>query len=258
MSDAVAFRDFERQAQDRGAASYVHFFEPVTAAITDDLLDAAGVGAGVRLLDVASGPGATAARATARGAEAVGVDLSTQMVAQARSRHPHIEFREADAEALPFVDGSFDAITCSFGIGHSPNPDVAAREFCRVLRSGGRMAVSWWNLPHGAKVNGNFFDAMAEAQIKPPADLPVGPPITRYSDRATLLALLADGGLTGIAVRELTWTVAMSDTDRWWRGGLDTLVRAAVTILAQPPEEQQRVRKMALRGSEWVKRGPRG
>lgn len=249
MADAEAFRAFERQAQDRGAASYADFFEPVTAAVAADLLDAAGVVAEARLLDVASGPGGTAGRASARGARVVGVDLSPEMLAHARSRHRGIEFREADAESLPFVDESFDAITCSFGIGHFPNPELAVREFRRVVRPGGRIAVSWWSFPH-AKVNGNFLDAVAEAKITAPADIPSGPPITRYSDTANLHGLLANAGWKDVAVREVTWTVTMRDTEAWWRGGLDALVRVAVMILAQPREEQQRVRTIFDRLAE--------
>lgn len=177
------------------------------------------------------------------------------MLAQARARHPGVEFREGDAEALSFPDDSFDAVVCSFGIGHFPNPENAAREMRRVLTAGGRAAVCWWSLPHGAKVNGNFLDALAEAQITPPADVPVGPPITRYSDPANLNGLLADAGLDDITIREVTWTSRIPDTETWWRGGLQSLVRIAVIILAQPPETQDRVRKIFDRLAERFRNG---
>src|SRR5262245_60467857 len=106
--DADAFRDFERRAHDRVARTYVDFFEPVTAGAIPTLLDAAGVAAGSRVLDVACGPGAVATAAAERGAGVTGVDLSPQMVAVARARHPGLDFREADAERLPFPEGAFD------------------------------------------------------------------------------------------------------------------------------------------------------
>src|SRR4029453_17250126 len=103
--DPAAFREFERQGHDRVARSYGGFFEPVTAKVIEPLLDAAGVRLGSRTLDIASGAGSVPAAAAARGAEVVGIDLSPQMVAVARTRHPALDFREGDAERLPFPSG---------------------------------------------------------------------------------------------------------------------------------------------------------
>lgn len=68
-----------------------------------------GAGPGVRLLDVACGTGYVAALATSRGAAAIGVDFVASMVGEAKKLHPSTEYREGDAEALPFPDESFDA-----------------------------------------------------------------------------------------------------------------------------------------------------
>ena len=75
----------------------------------EPLLDAAGVTAGMRVLDVGCGLGDLAAAAAARGAVATGTDLAEGMVEAARGRHPGLEFVLADGEALPFEDGAFDA-----------------------------------------------------------------------------------------------------------------------------------------------------
>ena len=72
-------------------------------------MDAVGLRQGVRLLDIATGPGYVAAAAAARGARAVGLDFAAPMVAHARTMNPAVEFQEGGAEALPFPDHSFDA-----------------------------------------------------------------------------------------------------------------------------------------------------
>src|SRR5207244_283915 len=97
-----------------------------------------------RLLDIACGPGYTAGAAAERGAEVIGVDFSSAMLAEARKNFPRATFKSGDAEALDFEAGTFDAVTCAFGIGHFAEPDKAIGEGFRVLRPGGRYAYSWW------------------------------------------------------------------------------------------------------------------
>jgi SAM-dependent methyltransferase len=119
-SEAERLRAFERKGHDALATSYQAFFAAVTALATIPLLDAVRLHPGTRLLDVATGPGALAAEAASRGARAVGIDLSPQMVELARQLYPAIDFHEADVEHLPFPDDTFDAVVCAFGLGHFP------------------------------------------------------------------------------------------------------------------------------------------
>jgi SAM-dependent methyltransferase len=240
--DPVAFREFERQGHDRVARSYRDFFEPVTAKVIEPLLDAASVRSGSRTLDIASGPGSVAAAAAARGADVIGIDLSRQMVAIARARHPRLDFREGDAEQLPFPTGRLDSVVCNFGIGHFARPESVAVEFVRVVGSGGHVALSWWDAPTLARVNGIFFDAMVEAGAHHPPSVPNGPPPYRFADEAELRALLTIAGLKDVTVRTLTWTHCIPAVDAWWEGGLASLVRASAGVLAQPPAMQGRIR----------------
>src|SRR5687767_1037147 len=90
--------------------------EPALGSLTTALLDAVGVARGTRLLDLACGPGHTTAAATARGASALGIDLSPQMVGAARKRFPEVAFQVDDMRALPA--GPWDAIVCRFGVHH--------------------------------------------------------------------------------------------------------------------------------------------
>jgi SAM-dependent methyltransferase len=240
--DAEAFREFERRGHDRVARSYGDFFEPVTAGTIETLLDVARVRRGTRALDVACGPGVVAAAASARGATVTGVDLSPKMIAVARTRHPELEFREADAERLPFDEGSRDAVVCNFGVGHFGRPEPVAVEFVRVLARGGHAALTWWDGPSRTPVNGVFFDAVAEAGLGAPPGVPAGPPPFRFSDEAELRALLTIAGLEKVTVRTLTWTHRIPTADAWWNGGLGSLVRASAIVLAHGPDVQRRIR----------------
>ncbi len=104
--DPEAYRDFERAAWAALPASYQEHFGFLTAQAADPLLDAVGTAQGTRLLEVACGTGHISAAAMARGAIAIGIDFVAGMVAEARQRHSGIEFREGDAESLPFTDAS--------------------------------------------------------------------------------------------------------------------------------------------------------
>ena len=99
-SEAERLRAFERQGHDALAKSYHAFFAPVTALAIQPLFDAVRLRPGIRLLDIASGPGALAAEAAKHSASAVGVDLSPQMIELARRIYPGIDFRECRASPV--------------------------------------------------------------------------------------------------------------------------------------------------------------
>jgi ubiquinone/menaquinone biosynthesis C-methylase UbiE len=130
---------------------------------------AAGVGPGQRVLDVAAGSGATAIPAAQAGADVVASDLTPELLAAGRARAEGmglaLEWVEADAEALPFQDGSFDAVLSSFGAMFAPRHQVVADELVRVCRPGGTIAMANWT-PQGWV--GQFFLTMAGFMPPPP------------------------------------------------------------------------------------------
>jgi SAM-dependent methyltransferase len=142
--ESEAIRSFEYSRWQRAAGVYESTFAGATRPFIDALLDAAHVGRGVHMLDVACGPGFVASCAATRSASAAGLDFSPAMLAVARSRDGAIRFDQGDAEALPYADGAFDAVVSNFGIHHVPRPLLALHEAHRVLRSGGRVAFSFW------------------------------------------------------------------------------------------------------------------
>ncbi|MBD0270473.1 MAG: methyltransferase domain-containing protein [Acetobacteraceae bacterium] len=239
--DADRLRDFERAAHTRMAPGYDAFFSPVTALATSALLDAAAVGPGQRVLDVACGPGRVAARASERGATATGVDLAPGMVALARGLHPHVAFREAGVEALPFDDGAFDALVCSFGLGHFPDPELAVAECSRVVAPGGRLAFAWWDDPSRHRLQALFREAAAEIGAPAPANVPVHSTL-RFCDTEEFRRLLEGAGLAGVDVRGHTTEHRIPDVDALWEGGLGSLAMTAAAIVHQPGEVRARIR----------------
>ncbi len=109
------------------------------------LCDAAGIGRGQRVLDVGCGTGAAtlvaAERVSSVGA-VIGLDPNTEMLAVARRKSQAVTWREGCAEALPFADGTFDAVLSQFAMMFFDDPVTALREMRRVRRPGGRLAVA--------------------------------------------------------------------------------------------------------------------
>jgi SAM-dependent methyltransferase len=241
--DADAFNAFEAAGWQEKAAGYEDFFAPITARVVEPLLDAAGVGEGTRLLDVATGPGVVAGAAARRGAAVVGVDIAPAMLALARRRFPGLDFREADAERLPFPDAAFEAVVANFLVLHLGRPEQVAAELARVLAPGGKVALTVWDAPGRARLFGVFLDAVAAAGAAPPADLPAGPDFFRFAEDAEFEAILRDRGLEDAAVETIAFDQRVASADELWDGLLGGAVRTPALILRQPEETQRRIRE---------------
>lgn len=123
-------------------------FELHTTPTAARLVRFAGVASGERVLDVACGTGVVAVTAARAGASVSGLDLSPVLLERARENAAiagvTIDWREGDAEELPFADGAFDRVLSQFGHIFAPRPEVAVAEMLRVLRPGGTIAFSTW------------------------------------------------------------------------------------------------------------------
>ncbi len=240
--DADAFNAFEAGGWEEAAPGYDRFFGRITGRLVDPLLDAASVGSGTQVLDLATGPGYVAGRAAERGASVVGVDVATAMVSLARELHPGLDFRQADAHALPFDDASFDAVAGNFLILHLGRPERATAEFVRVLRPGGGLALTVWDLPERARLLGVFLDAVADAGATPPEDVPAGPDFFRFSVDEEFDRLLRERGLEDRTVATIAFTHRVASADELWSGLLAGTVRTSALIGRQPEEMRRRIR----------------
>src|SRR4051812_8258126 len=154
-----AIRDFELDGWQAAASSY-EGFAGATQLFLPALLQAARTRSGIRLLDVACGPGTATAMAIAAGARAIGIDFSPAMIEVARKTCPAANFHVADAEELPFPGGAFDAVIANFGIHHVERPERAIAEARRVLAPGGIFAFTFWADPGDNTAWQIIFDAI--------------------------------------------------------------------------------------------------
>lgn len=143
--DADAVKAAQRELYAAGEYwALSHVLEPAATAV----VEAAGVGPGARVLDVAAGDGNAALAAAERGADVVAVDLSPAQVERGGRRSQaagaQVEWHVADAEALPFGDGAFTHVISVFGVVFAPRPDVVVEEMFRVCAAGGAVALTAW------------------------------------------------------------------------------------------------------------------
>jgi len=235
------YREFERSGWERAASAYAGSFEAATSLFAPPLLEAVQVQAGSKVLDVACGPGSVTFLAASRGAAVVGADFSASMIAEARRRHPSLSFREADAEALPFEDQTFDAVIINFGIHHFPFPVRALSEAHRVLRTAGRLGFTTWAAPRDHVIQRIVLDAVREAG-NPSANLPV-PPCGAVNEIATCVRLLGEAGFRSdsrhadLLTAQLAVKSAVDLVDLLEAG----TVRLSTMLRSQPREKREAI-----------------
>lgn len=154
------------------------------------LVDACPISPGTRVLDVAAGSGNAAIQAAAKGAHVVACDLTPALMEAGRERAARlgvaVEWREGDAEALPFGEGEFDVVVSCVGVMFAPRHQTSADELIRVCRPGGTVGLVSWT-PEG-------FVGQMLAVMKPyaPPPPPGAQPPALWGSEAHLLGLLGD------------------------------------------------------------------
>ncbi|WAJ47245.1 class I SAM-dependent methyltransferase [Mycobacterium sp. Aquia_216] len=187
---------------------YALMAEEVMAPLGPILVSATGIRRGTRVLDVAAGSGNISLPAAQTGATVVSTDLTPELLARSRARAAAqgvtLDYREANAHALPFADGEFDVVMSAIGVQFAPNHQLAARELVRVCRPGGKIGVISWT-PEG------FFGRML-ATIRPyrPSLSPAVPPAALWGREGYVAGLLGD------RIGRLTTVRGMLEVDRFY------------------------------------------
>jgi len=165
------------------------------------------------------------------------------MVRLAAAAHPALDVQEAVLPHLHFQDGAFDAVTGNLVVNHLGDPAAGVAELLRVLRPGGRLALSCWERER-MRATAIFGEAVAESGVAVPPELPAGGMFLRDAeDRAGAFRdLLAAAGAAGALVAEVTWTHRV-DPDRWWRDVVAGTPLTGAVISRLAAEEAALVRK---------------
>jgi SAM-dependent methyltransferase len=174
---AISVPDSELKARHRAmwaSGDYPSMVETFLVPIGPRLVEAAGIGPGMRVLDVAAGTGNASLPAAQRGAEVTASDLTPELLEAGRRRAEaevlSLDWVEADAEALPFEDASFDVVMSAIGAMFAPRHQETADELVRVCRPGGTIALLSWT-PEGM-IGGLFRTMKPFAPAPPPGASP--------------------------------------------------------------------------------------
>ena len=146
---------------------------------------------GLQVLDVACGTGNLAVIAARHGCAVAGVDIASNLIQQARARAAkagfNIDYKEGDAEALPFADSKFELVVSMFGTMFAPRPGVVVEELRRVTKPGYQIAMANWT-PEG--FIGKMFNIFKAHMPPPPAGIP---PAIIWGDEKTVTERLGEG-----------------------------------------------------------------
>ncbi|MGI8864619.1 MAG: class I SAM-dependent methyltransferase [Solirubrobacteraceae bacterium] len=197
------------------------YLDEALALATEALLDAAGIGEGDRVLDLAAGPGGAglaAAQRVGTSGSVVLSDVAAEMVAVAARRasaNAQVSTAVFDQSAIGFADGDFDAVINRHGLMFVEDPVETVAEAVRVLRSGGRYATMTWDRRELNPWLGLVLDAVSDQ-----FGVPFPPPSVRgpfsLEDADVLSTVLRDGGLQDVTVTAISTPMHATSLDEWW------------------------------------------
>jgi len=176
------------------------------------VLDAVEPKAGDLVLDLAAGTGTSSLPFVEAGATVVPCDFSVGMLQVGKEARPALPFVAGDGTKLPFADGTFDAVTISFGLRNIVDPLAGLREMRRVTRPGGRLVVCEFSHPTNKVFRTVYMEYLMKAlpaiargvSSSPDAYVYLAESIRAWPDQQGLARLIHEAGWTGCQIRNLT------------------------------------------------------
>ncbi|AUG78847.1 methyltransferase type 11 [Kitasatospora sp. MMS16-BH015] len=232
--------DFDRH--ERGlwvgkAEAYRASFAALCGHAVPALLAAGGVAAGVRVLDVGTGPGTAARAAQQLGAVVSAVDADPGMVALAVAGG--VAARVAVLPELPYEDGAYESVVGNFVVNHVEHPAAAMAELRRVARPGGRLAATIWADAGNGSMD-LFVRALAVAEHGRPVPPRVPEALNFERSAAGFAELAVAAGWDGVSCRELLFEHRVTPAD-WWAGVAAGVANLGYVVTGLPTEQRARV-----------------
>ena len=253
-TELKAFSDFEKAGWERAADAYHRHWGALSEQSAEAMLDAAKADKGSYVLDIATGAGYVAAAAAKRGARAVGLDFSQAQVDLAKAIFPNVEFRQGDAEDLPFEAETFDAVVVGFGVNHLPHPEKAFTQALRVLRSGGVFAFTVWAAPIPGQGFGIVLGAIEKYGDKS-VTLPPAPPYFRFADADEARRIFEAAGFVEPGTRIVGQFWRHDTPDQVFDAFHDGAVRATAMLRGQPDAAREKIRAVVRAEVERLRQG---
>lgn len=247
------FSKLEYEGWQRVANLYKDVWASLTKKFIEPLLNAAGVNKGMKVLDVACGPGIVSEKILERKALPTGIDFSHEMIMQAKASLPGIDFYEGDAQQLPFEDESFDCVVMNFGMLHLPQPLQAMKEACRVVRKNGEFAFTVWaaSKSRAAAVMNAAKEKFADMNVP----MPAAPPYDFFESRQNSQSFLSkagfDPGTIHYEIVNVKWLVPTAGF--LFEAELNAGVRNAAFLRQQSPEVLKNIRQAVEKSMEEFK-----
>jgi ubiquinone/menaquinone biosynthesis C-methylase UbiE len=254
-SNLDTIRDQQRETWDRFSAGWRKWDDMVLgwlAPFGEAMIRQANLDDDSRILDIASGtgePGLTAAALVPRGRVTV-TDLSERMLAVAaenaeRRGLRNFETRVCDAGALPFADGSFDAVLCRFGFMFFPDVALAAHEFARVAKPGARVCAAVWTAadqnPWAATILGTIT-----RHVEMPAPPPGSPGLFRCAPEGLMRATFVEAGLRDIREEEVSSFMVHDTPEQYWQFMTEIAAPVATALAKADATAQEQIYRDVL------------
>ena len=244
-ADAIAAHEYKTWQE--SAEHYIENVAPMTAnsGQLQILQEVGGIDKSCNVMELGCGTGDLAEQLAEIAGRVAAIDFSENMIRIASERFPHIDFRVADAEAVPFEDNAFDVVVSNYTAHHFARPKIVFAEAGRLLKPGGRLVVI---MPIQSEQKG--FGAFLQSAVEElsPDDVPGGP-LLYVDDPDEVAATLAGAGLDEVHAEKRIKPTRLDNINQLLTSGW-----AIMGLSSQPEEVQERIRTRTIERAEPFKR----